>query len=235
MKSWMSSGGYSVYRVLKGFTSVYMVKAGDVNILIDSGPKMSVEKLIRRINLLKEPGKLDYLVVTHTHFDHCQNVRALSDIFDPVIVVGESEREFLDSGHAKIPEGTRQWSKLVVSIGRALNPELFSYPGVNQIHEVSSTFTIPGLPINIVPTPGHSSGSISIILENELAIVGDTLIGFSGNSIFPPFADDTRLLMKSWEYLVNSGCHTFLPAHGQAIGIERLRKEYGKLSGKYRS
>jgi hydroxyacylglutathione hydrolase len=36
----------------------------------------------------------------------------------------------------------------------------------------------------IIHTPGHSPGSISVILENEIAIVGDTLFGVSENQYF---------------------------------------------------
>lgn len=66
--------GYRVSRVLKGRSNVYLIERGDALILVDTG-KSNVGKAL--INLVAdqadEAGKLKYLILTHTHFDHCGN------------------------------------------------------------------------------------------------------------------------------------------------------------------
>jgi glyoxylase-like metal-dependent hydrolase (beta-lactamase superfamily II) len=45
---------------------------------------------------------------------------------------------------------------------------------------------------------------ISIIIDDEIAIVGDAMVGTIPDSIYPPFADDKKLLIKSWKKLLKT-------------------------------
>ena len=38
--------------------------------------------------------------------------------------------------------------------------------------------------IEVISTPGHSAGSISLIIDDEIAIVGDVMMKMFGNYIF---------------------------------------------------
>jgi glyoxylase-like metal-dependent hydrolase (beta-lactamase superfamily II) len=76
----------------------------------------------------------------------------------------------------------------------------------------------------ILPTPGHTSGSVSVIVSNRHALVGDTLFNVFKKNLFPPFADDQEELVRSWEKLLDTGCDTFYPGHGKPFKIDRLRQ-----------
>ena len=49
-----------------------------------------------------------------------------------------------------------------------------------------------------------------------------------GNSVYPPFADDPEIMIKSWANLLQTGCSSFLPGHGKEIFYELLEKQYYK-------
>jgi len=55
---------------------------------------------------------------------------------------------------------------------------------------------------------------MSLIVDDEIAIVGDAMFGIFPNSIFPPFADNVPVMIKSWRKLLDTKCMLFLPAHG---------------------
>lgn len=97
--------------------------------------------------------------------------------------------------------------------------------------EIENKFDLTpfGLDAYLLPTPGHSQGCISLVVNNEIAIVGDAMFGIFKGSIFPPFADDTELMVVSWGKLLDTGCDLFLPAHGFLRIAETVRKEYFKL------
>ncbi|MCI0523244.1 MAG: hypothetical protein L0Y37_06275, partial [Bacteroidales bacterium] len=80
----------------------------------------------------------------------------------------------------------------------------------------------------VMHTPGHCAGESAVIIDGEVAIVGDSLINIPTVKIFPPFADDVKELLRSWEKLLATGCHTFLPGHGGHISREVLQHEYEK-------
>ena len=82
-----------------------------------------------------------------------------------------------------------------------------------------------GIPGYVLHTPGHSKGSMSVVLDNNTAIVGDNFLGFSGDDHFPPLADDRNAVLSSWQKLIESGCEELLPAHGSSIKIGEIIKE----------
>ena len=95
---------------------------------------------------------------------------------------------------------------------------------------VDSSFDLKELGLNatIIPTPGHSIGSMSVIIADEIAIVGDSMFGVFRGSVFPPYAIDVKQMIDSWGVLLATDCSVFLPAHGSARNRSLLQKDYDK-------
>ena len=225
--------GYTIHGLNNRTANVYLIKAGETNILVDTGSRKNVDRMIDRINRIKEPGRINYMVLTHTHYDHCLNARLFSEIFDPEVIVGESEEEYLLNGFAPLPDGTMPWSRFIVRIGRSLNESYFSYKGIPSNIRVSSPFRIPGCGVTVIPTPGHTTGSLSVIVNSEVAVVGDTMFSIFPKTIFPPFADNIPELISSWKMLLETGCRSFVPAHGGEIESALVEREYRKYSARF--
>jgi hydroxyacylglutathione hydrolase len=75
---------------------------------------------------------------------------------------------------------------------------------------------------------GHTQWSISLIIENEIALVGDTMFGVFPWTAFPPFASDESLMVNSWEKLVETKCKVFIPSHGAANSRDLVEKDFKK-------
>jgi glyoxylase-like metal-dependent hydrolase (beta-lactamase superfamily II) len=231
IKSWTTDNNYVIYRVLSGRSNAYLILHGNLHILVDTGTKRAFPKLLKAIGSLPLLNiGIDYLILTHTHFDHCRNAAELKKIYNCKVILGLKEKLFAETGILTLPSGTNRFTKLIVSLGKALPSKLFSFtPFVTDIPvENQYVFKEPGLNIQIIETPGHSPGSVSIIVDNSIAIVGDTLFGVFRNSVFPPYADDSNTLMKSWQLLLNSNCQLFLPGHGREIKRMLIEKAINK-------
>ena len=85
----------------------------------------------------------------------------------------------------------------------------------------------------IIDTPGHTNGSVSLIIDNQHAFVGDTMFGFMKERIIPGFANDIPELMRSWQILADTGCQFFYPGHGKPIDRERFESNFKKYKNKY--
>ena len=110
----------------------------------------------------------------------------------------------------------------------------YYYDALKPDIELKSSFSFMELNSNIeiIATPGHSIGSLSIMLNDEFAVVGDVLFGGSKKTILPHFADDKKELFRTWKWLLESTeCTTFFPGHGKPINRERLEKELQKKYG----
>lgn len=80
----------------------------------------------------------------------------------------------------------------------------------------------------IVHTTGHTSGSISLLLDSGEAFVGDLAVNYLpfNISIFPPFAEDTAQLIASWKKIQRMGARIILLAHGIPFSAEKFKKYF---------
>jgi glyoxylase-like metal-dependent hydrolase (beta-lactamase superfamily II) len=87
-----------------------------------------------------------------------------------------------------------------------------------------------GIPARVIYTPGHTMGSMSVLMESGEAIVGDLamntrLLRLSPG--MPVFADDISLIKLSWKKLLDLGAKTIYPAHGRPFSAEILKIQLG--------
>lgn len=202
-----------------------------VNLLVDTGVKSSYNKLIKGLTSLN-CFTLDYIVLTHSHFDHCANTSLLVGKYGCKVIASKNESTMVSAGITPIPKGTLFATKILSALGRKYESSFASYSPFTPDIEVGECFDLSthGVNIKIIHTPGHSAGSLSILVDKEIALVGDTMFGIFPWSILPPFADDMQLLYKSWQKLLDSGCSSFLPGHGKKIDRKLLNSQIKKQS-----
>ncbi|MBK9388725.1 MAG: MBL fold metallo-hydrolase [Bacteroidetes bacterium] len=229
MKIWKTSQGYKVIRVIAGRSNVFLLTDGKNNILIDTGPGFMWKTLEMR---LKQSGvnTIDYLILTHTHYDHAENAWRIREKYKAKVIVHRSEAEYLASGDNILPQGTNWFSRLLVRIFIKKFNSFARYTPCSYDLLIDSFYDLkdPGFNAYILHTPGHTPGSLSVIIGHEIALVGDTMFGIFRGSVFPPFANDVRSLVKSWGDLLETGCNIFLPSHGSENSRELVLKEYNK-------
>ncbi len=231
MKKWKTINGYEIFRVTAGRSNVYLISTGNGNILVDTGWKHSYHGLLKNIEALGLSQPITLLILTHTHFDHCYNAAAIWQQENCKIVISEQDAAFTRNGYTPIPAGTFPVTRFLSRIGKSIGSRWFGYPPFTADLLIGEKLDLSqlGYEIKITSTPGHTKGSVSILICNEIAIVGDAMLGIFRNSIFPPFADDVKEMINSWKKLLETDCHLFLPGHGRAITRELMQKEYHRI------
>jgi glyoxylase-like metal-dependent hydrolase (beta-lactamase superfamily II) len=232
MKAWETRNGCRISRVLAGRSNVFLVSHDGKNILVDTSPSSRWKKLVNRLRQL-EVEHLDALVLTHSHYDHVGNAARLKDKFKAKVIVHRQEADCLAKSKSVVPEGTNALTRfLAPRLARIANPWIKFAPCQPDV-EVDSSFDLGefGFDAYIMSTPGHSPGSISLIVDNEIAIVGDAMFGVVPGSVFPPYAVNAGQLVASWGKLLQTNCRLFLPAHGTANSRRLVLKEYDKRRG----
>ena len=84
-----------------------------------------------------------------------------------------------------------------------------------------------GIHGKVIYTPGHSSGSISLLLDTGDAFVGDLAMNVFPTRIgpgMPIFAENVNALKESWRLLLSSGAKQIYPAHGKPFNADVLEK-----------
>lgn len=227
MKKWKTKNGYEIIQILSGRSNIFLLTNGEKNILIDTSVSRlwnKIQKLFENIGL----QTIDYLILTHTHFDHAANAKRIKVKFNTSVIVQKQEASYLSSGDNILPKGTTLFTRLIVNIFGKRLFSIFKYESCIPDLLIDTKYDLNDLGINayLINTPGHTIGSISLIVDDEIAIVGDTMFGVFNWSVFPPYAEDNDLMITSWGKLLDTGCSIFLPSHGTANSRLLVQKDY---------
>lgn len=165
------------------------------------------------------------VLATHGHVDHIWQVYPLTADLGIPAVIHKSDRAFLtDPIKAISPEG----GKLVNS----LTPDQ-QWLEPNEVIEISNRayLDFAGFIISIVPTPGHTAGSVCFQLNGDHLFTGDLLFKNAIGRTDLYSGDATQMEKSLTMIMTEFGDDTLLfPGHGDnsTIGAERVNNPYLK-------
>jgi len=135
--------------VIDASSNVVLVK-NDKTILVDTGSRNEIELIRNLQNFGLTPKDIDYVINTHLHLDHVGN----DHLFKKVIV-----------HEAELNYSLKHYPRPFVDY-------ILSLPIEKIKDEVELTRGI-----KIIETPGHTPGSISVVIESDKTIVacGDAI------------------------------------------------------------
>lgn len=209
--------------------NAYLLVMGSRSLLVDAGPRGSRKLLLRYLRKYSiAPESIELIVLTHSHLDHAGGLKEVMELTGSALCVHESEAPLVRSGEMVVPPGVTKIGRLASKIGGFLRP-FFRYPPVDPDIIISGPLSLEpfGFPGLVLPTPGHTAGSLSVILENGMCFIGDSaanLPAFLGGSLFPPFAEDKEALLLSWRLLLDTGAKHLYPGHGDPFPASFLEK-----------
>lgn len=231
MKSWTTSNGTEIIRILSGRSNVFVVRNQHFSLIADTSVRFDRRRLYRRILHLLGPKGPDLVVLTHTHVDHAGNAAFLKGKFAMPIAVHRSEAGFLQDGFSPLPavvKGPLKWLQRLDEnrIRLFIHTEPVAADIlVDDVLDLNNH----GIPVMVRHMPGHTNGSMTVIIDQELAIVGDNMVNMTWQRVFPPFCDNVPALLQSWKALLDSHCRLFLPSHGSQITREALERAYAGI------
>ena len=187
-------------------TNSYLVEDEDTKdaAVIDANlePQLMID-LVRQRNV-----KVKAVLLTHTDVDHIGGLSDLLEALGPVpVAVHETERH-------------------VVTEGRPLRREFgASTPPVENVVNLveGETFRAGSLAFEVLHTPGHSPGGVTLKIGDNL-FTGDALFaGSIGRSDFSNSNAEELLLGISRKLLTQPDAHIVYSGHGPATTIGRER------------
>ncbi|MBU1034095.1 MBL fold metallo-hydrolase [Patescibacteria group bacterium] len=113
--------------------------------------------------LLRQNLKLEAVVLTHGHFDHCLGLLSLKSAWQVPIMMNFADQFLLE----RAQESALHWLGLESD---PVPPADFDLADKNSIELIGEKF-------QIIKTPGHTPGSICLLHENSKQL-------FSGDTIF---------------------------------------------------
>jgi glyoxylase-like metal-dependent hydrolase (beta-lactamase superfamily II) len=175
-----------------------------------------------------EPEEIGLIVLSHGHFDHVGAASELREHTGARVALHHTDKQQLERDIRTMPPGVTTWGKISKVLFKPMLAVLqYKIPQVDVLlgdEEVSlAEYGIAG---RIIHTPGHSPGSVSVVLDT-----GDAFVGCMAQS-GPPFrlkpnlpiyAEDVDALKESWRALIAAGASTIYPGHGRPFPVDAIR------------
>lgn len=195
-----------IHPLLLGFSVAFLLEGKDGLILVDAGLPGSEGLLWTQMRVHGfAPGDLRLVILTHAHLDHCGCLPAVLRESGALLAAHPQAASRLQGGPVLLPEGRRLWGKTMAASFRLFRPWL-STPRleIGLVLEDGAGLEDWGLPARILHTPGHTADSLSLLLEDGTALVGDLVVGWGRWARPQPyFIEDEQALAASiarlWE------------------------------------
>ena len=176
-------------RSLPRFVYVYMIYGREIT-LIDSGVASSAGIILEYLrNTGRNPEEISLMILTHGHPDHIGAAQAIKEISGCSVAAHGADRVWIENPDQQLKDrpvpGFYSLVKGSVAVDRILKD--------GDILDLG-----PGLGIEVLQTPGHSPGSISLWMPEEGALFSGDAIPLAGEM---PIYDDIRLSISSIQRL----------------------------------
>lgn len=228
MNHWTLNNNIHISIILKGSCNVFLVAQNGKYLLVDTSTIRDSQKLIKQLTHQGVTEKnLTALILTHAHFDHTKNAALIKEKFHPKVIANAQDADYLRQGDNAPIKSSWAASRGLIDMGVRVIKKSLQYQPVEPDILVNDRFDLTPLGFNayVMHTPGHTPGSMSVVVNNEIALVGDAMAGMFG-SIFPLYATDKQAVVASWKKLLDSGCSLFLSGHGGVNRRERVESQY---------
>jgi hydroxyacylglutathione hydrolase len=203
-------------------SNVYLLEADDP-IVVDTGTGRYVDSALEEIAKIVPLKSVGRIVLTHSHYDHIGGAEAMSKATGAKIYLHEAEAEPLRAGDMSLTI-SRMFDKGIGELD------------VEAVNE-GQTIRCGSSELEVLHTPGHSPGSISLLdRKAKAAIVGDTVFCDGGVGRWDLPGGDLAELRSSLKRLRTLGLKSMYPGHGSYADGDaehhlRLSAEY--IQGAY--
>ena len=216
----------------------YLIETADALFLVDGGMAGTGRKILKLIERIgRRPEELLLAVVTHGHADHFGGLAEVQERSDCAIICHASHAETLRTGGSIVSPGLNGFGKIYERIAKFALP-LLGLRGLRNVATVEDGADLHclGLPGRVLHTPGHSSGDLTLVLDDGSAFVGDLIQGRRIPRLTPPefsiMAVDEPAMLTSWRALIESGAKVMYPGHGTIVTLAEIMPVFSRADAR---
>lgn len=193
----------------------FLLKCSSVNILVDSGFAFCAQAMTEKIKARLKGETLDYVLLTHSHYDHAMGVPALRKAFPDVRIIGSEYCDYIlrkPTARKKMQEMDDFAAKAYKqSPSRDMTDLLFCDITLKDGEEVN----LNGVKIRAVSLPGHTRCCMGYFFTEEKMLVSCETLGICADEsmVFPGCLIGYRITLDSLEKALKLDAKEILIPH----------------------
>ncbi len=196
-------------------------------VLVDAGNPGDGPRIIKKVEEAGYRAKdISLIVLTHGHRDHVGGLAELEEELSARVIIHNEDATALKGGEEPGTQPARFLGSLFkLFIPKGSPPTLLEEP--EEIEEDKVSLRGFGIDGEIIHTPGHTRGSISVVSDGGAAVIGDLVMGrllvFGGASI-PVFAEEKEKLKDSIRKVLSYKPEVIYTSHAGPFEREDLER-----------
>lgn len=203
-----------ICRLPGGQANVYLIRSPKGSILVDAGTTGYREKIARACSDVS----VKLIVLTHGHFDHCQNAAYLAKRFNCPVGIGKEDAALLSKGEKRKVYGKGIWGRIFAGASNwNIRHKQIEPVRPDVILEEGMSLSEYGVDGKVVSLPGHTKGSIGILLKNGTLFAGDAMQNVFSPSVMWCY-EERKSALESVEAIRAMQAEKICYGHGKESG-----------------
>lgn len=231
----LDGGEIAVQPVKLGHANIYFIATDYGYIMVDAGvPRMEkqIDAAFEKAGV--DPQNVQLIILTHGHMDHVGSVAHAKKITGGDVLCHQSFAQALETGEIEAATAQDFTGRFLNFMTGLLGTR---YEGVKPDIVIMDEYDLSeyGIQGKVIHTPGHSPSSLSIILDNGEALLGDIVREEKlGEIDLGMFYENEQALLESLEKIAAYESSVLYLSHGTYLdqptlvsGIDTINAEIG--------
>ncbi len=206
-----------VFAVTSAYVNAFIVR-GERAIIVDTGAPGYGVKILKTMDRHGiKPGDVSLIIITHGHHDHTGSAAFLREKTGAPVAIHRADVEALRTGIDPPLRGVGGKGKTMVALSKLIKLPVAQAMEPQVLLDKEMDLADYGIEGTIMPTPGHTAGSVSVLLAGGCALVGDMIFGGimrKHSPGFPYFCQDTETASRSIRTIIERRPKIFYAGHG---------------------
>ena len=176
-----------------------------------------------------KPDDVSLILMTHGHHDHYGSAYALKQKTGAPVAIHKADSEALKTGMNPqlIPIGAK--GKIMVGLSGMMKMPEIKGMDADILIEGEMDLSKYGIAGKVVPTPGHTHGSVSVFLDGGLCIDRRPVFRWICQARapgFPYFGYDNQEILKSMQKMLDLNPKIIYAGHGGPFTAAAVRRRF---------
>lgn len=206
-----------IKQIKSGVSNCYLISGEEQSVLVDTMTRKQAEKIYKQI----ENQNVSLIILTHGHMDHISGAAYLSEKLGVPIAMHKDDAVLIKDSGARPMHANSFSGRMICFLSKFMKNKPEDWFEPNLFLEDGQSLSEYGVDAAIYSLPGHTKGSLGILVEGKDFIAGDAMMNMMGN-IGCRLYEDKESMTKSLELIRGLKARTIYPGHGDPFNSSKL-------------